>query len=115
MASAGGAGVEGRCSLACQVSSEGSEDSTNIEQGVSLLLLFLFFFCGWVIPFSLLGEEASFAPLPGLAQRRGCQEWEPISPGLCVPWLVMISSGSLSKRPFVWFPVAGLSRGLKIV
>lgn len=101
MASTGDAGVEGRCTLACQVSSKGSEDSTKIEQGVSLLLLFLFFFWGWVIPYSLLGEEVSFAPLPGLAQGRGCQKWEPIPPGLCVPWLVMISSGSLSKRPFV--------------
>ena len=51
VASAGDAGVEGRCPGACWGSSKGNEDSTKIEQG--LLLPFLFFFWGWILPFPM--------------------------------------------------------------
>ena len=84
VASAGDAGVEGRCLGACRGSSKGNECSTKIEQG--LLLSFLLFFWGWTLPLPMWIEETPFAPLPVLASQRTRTPGspEPVPPvGVC--------------------------------
>lgn len=101
--------VEGRCPWLGRCPPKGREIPLRSSQALD-------FSCC-----SRLSSGVGFLLFPTRVKRhhlRLCQSWpkdeDPsegyLSSGLCVPWLVSVSSGSLCKCPFVEFPAGRLSQ-----